>query len=131
MDVDRLAVDIGTLNANEKKKGKCYKCDREGHFSKECFATTKADGTPLSKGKPRKGKFGGKKKFKKRKGKGRFIRSNEVESGSEEEVDEEDEQQEEVEEEDLEINSIQKIIGNMDDNTKQKFRKALKKDFQK
>ena len=54
-----------------------------------------------------------------------------MESGSDENDEDEEHEDEEHEEEDLEINSIQKIISNMDDKTKVKFSKALKKDFQK
>src|ERR1700759_4273737 len=122
MDVDAIALEIANLTSNGKgKKGKCYRCDRDGHFAKECFATTKADGTPIKeKGAP-KPKRKGKRSFKpkgKGKGKTKFIRSEDAES-------------EEDEKEHLEINAVQRIVQNMDDDTRKQFKKALKRNFRK
>src|SRR6201995_223225 len=88
MDVDAIALEIANITGNGKiKKGKCYRCEREGHFAKECFATMKADGTPIKdKGAPRPKKKG-KRTFKpkgKGKGKTRFIRSADADSDEEE-----------------------------------------------
>src|ERR1700756_4037342 len=108
MDVDAIALEIANITNNEKgKKGKCYRCERDGHFAKECFATTKADGTPIKeKGAPRpRGK----------KGKAKYIRA--ADADSDEEVTDQEEESED-EKDQLEINAVQRIVQNMDDDTR-------------
>src|ERR1700760_4082878 len=111
MDVDAIALEIANITNNSKgKKGKCYCCKREGHFAKECFATTKIDGTPIKeKGAPRPKKKG-KQKFKgkgKGKGKPRFIRAAEADSDEEDEVMDQEEESDSDEKDQLEINAVQ------------------------
>src|ERR1700751_807175 len=101
MDVDAIALEIANISGNGKgKKGKCYRCEREGHFAKECFATTKADGMPIKdKGVPRPKKKG-KRSFKtkgKGKGKAKYIRA--AEANSDEEVTDHEEEEESEEDE--------------------------------
>src|ERR1700759_2793449 len=135
MDVDAIALEIANITNNGKgKKGKCYRCDREGHFAKECFAMTKADGTPIKeKGAPRP-KRKGKCTFKARgkgKGKTRFIRAADADSDEEEMETDQEEESECNEKDQLEINTVQRIVQNMDDDTQKQFKKALKQNFRK
>src|SRR6201994_707256 len=128
MDVDAIALEIANITGNGKgKKGKCYCCEREGHFAKECFATTKADGTPIKEKGAQRPKKKGKCAFKpkgKGKGKTRFIRAADAETDQEEESESDEKDQ-------LEINAVQRIIQNMDDDTQKQFKKALKRNFRK
>ena len=136
MDVDAIVLEIANIMGNRKgKKGKCYRCERDGHFAKECFATTKADGTPIKdKGAPRPKKKG-KRAFKpkgKGKGKAKYIRAADADSDEEEEEGTDHEEESEEDEKDhLEINAVQRIVQNMDDDTQKQFKKALKRNFRK
>ena len=135
MDVDAIALEIANITGNGKgKKGKCYCCEREGHFAKECFATTKADGMPVKeKGVPRPKKKG-KCTFKakgKGKGKTRFIRAADADSDEEEAETDQEEESECDEKDQIEINAVQRIVQNMDDDTRKQFKKALKRNFRK
>src|SRR6201994_4279223 len=107
MDVDFLEIGLANIGTSSNKKGKCYRCDREGHWAKECFATTKEDGSPVQQRRGKKGKGKGtnkkgkgKKGFKRRKPS--YIRLCQEEEENEEEEEEEIEIKEE--EDKLEIN---------------------------
>src|SRR6201995_2300831 len=130
MDVDAIGWEIANITGNGKGgKGKRYRCERDGHFAKECFATTKADGTPIKeKGAPRPKKKG-KRMFKakgKWKGKTKFIRAADADSDEEEAETDQEEESEDDEKDHLEINAVQRIVQNMDDDTRKQFKKALK-----
>ena len=133
MDVDFLEIGLANIGTSSKK-GKCYRCDREGHWAKECFATTKEDGSPVQQKKGRKGKGKGpnkkgkgKKGFKKRKPS--YIRSCQEEGSEEEEEEGEEVEIEEEEENELEINRIHQLVKNMNPEVRTQLKKALKKDF--
>ena len=49
-----------------KDKKKCYRCDRDGHFKRDCIAKTKANGDKIT-GSNDKKKVPGKEKFDKKK----------------------------------------------------------------
>src|SRR6201994_3707337 len=135
MDVDAIALEIANITGNGKgKKGKCYRCERDGHFAKECFATTKADGTPIKDKGAQRPKKKGKHTFKakgKGKGKAKYIRAAEADSDEEVMDQEEEEESEEDKKDHLEINAVQRIVQNMDDDTRKQFKKALKQNFRK
>ena len=111
MDVGFLEIGLANIGTSSSKKGKCYCCDREGHWAKECFVTVKEDGSPIQVKRNKKGKGKGwnkkgkgRKNFKRKKSS--FIRSCKEEGSEEEEEEEEEEGEIEEEEDELEINHI-------------------------
>jgi len=47
---DKKQDDNKKQASSYRKKSKCFKCDEEGHLSKDCTNTTKKDGSPLNMG---------------------------------------------------------------------------------
>ena len=112
---------------NKKKKGKCFKCNREGHWAEDCYAKT-AVATTSKEGKYKgKGKFNNKKNWK-GKGKKRWVRVMEGEEEVEEEEDDDDEDQEEI---DINfVDNMRSTLSHMSTAQRNDFFNAMQKDFQ-
>jgi len=134
--LDRLAINSTLKGKGSAKDVQCFKCHRKGHFAKDCFAKTTAEGVAINraggsgqnrstnrpshqnKGWQGRGKGKGKGRFKKR-----YIRGAEVE---EEEYDEEQEQ----DTSNTEYDDMRKTLALMNEDRKKEFYMALKQDFQ-
>jgi hypothetical protein len=135
------SLDQLVINSTQKGKGsakdvQCFKCHRKGHFAKDCFTKTTAEGIAINraggsgqnrstnrpshqkKGWEVRGRGKGKGRFKKH-----YIRSTGVE---EEEYDEEEEQETSRDEYD----DMRKTLALMNKDRKKEFYMALKQDFQ-
>lgn len=44
-ETEKISIEKTPTKKQSKSNLKCYKCDRFGHFSSECYAKTKVDGT--------------------------------------------------------------------------------------
>src|ERR1700760_762388 len=105
----RMAINLAEFKGKDKKKkGKCFKCNQEGHWAEDCYAKTAVATTSKGGNYKGKGKFNSKKNWK-GKGKKCWVRSMEGE-----EVEEDDEDNEDQEEFDINfIDSIRDTLGHM------------------
>jgi hypothetical protein len=131
--LDRLAINSTQRGKGPAKDVQCFKCHCKGHFAKDCFAKTTAEGVAINraggsgqnrsnnrpshqnKGWQGRGKGKGKGRFKKR-----YIRGAEVE----------EEYEEEEQEMDTQDDDMKKTLAHMDKDMKKEFYMALKQDFQ-
>jgi len=55
LELDNKTREVLT-QMSKSTNDQCFRCGRTGHFSKQCYAITKADGTPIDKKESKKRK---------------------------------------------------------------------------